>query len=706
MTNDAIVAYLQARSLMTGTTGLVALTLPMWAPLLIIGIRRRVAAMTYLCMPLHVLAIFLISLALQYLLTWLLAPTLGIALTEKSFNDRGWWLFFIGPLVATVWAYFRYGRRAGGAGDTHKRGALVLDGVQAAKETRSLKGRTNKEGHQVLTLAGVWIAPEDETKHFKLIGTTGAGKSTAIRELLHQVLERGDRAVIADPDGGYLSRFYDPARGDVILNPFDARSHKWNAFLDITGVQDADLLARSMVPGDGEWNAYARTFVAAVLRQCKGRGTNDASEIWRLIATAPSDELRPLLQHTAAQPFLEIDNARMFGSIRAVAGNAIAALEYIDAQRGTEFSVREWVRSGKGVLFMPYQAEQIAALRSLIATWLRLAIFQTMSLGEKDNRLWFVVDELDALGHIDGLKDALARLRKFGGRCVLGFQSIAQVSTTYGDGPARTIVENCSNSLILRCSASEGGGTARFASGLIGEREIIRQTVTQSTSSEGRLFHREVERGFSYGEEHRIEDAVLASEIEALPDRTGFVKFASRPEWSVVEFDYFDVDKRAEPFEEVSFGARGAGGGGGGSGGHDDRPWPAAPTPAAQGFAGRAQLGQVSDGAVGFSSRSAADSAAASIEVMRGFHAYIEAMRNGDEPVPQDIAEQLRLEGATMEEFFQQCQNAAERVAGTSASTLAAATRDAKDGHGTTDYVEIIKRMAAQGREPPGVGRG
>ena len=55
-------------------------------------------------------------------------------------------------------------------------------------------------------------------------------------------------------------------------------------------------------------------------------------------------------------------------------------------------------------LFLPYQAEQIEALKSLIATWMRLAIFQTMSLGEDDHRLWFVVDELDALGHIDGLE--------------------------------------------------------------------------------------------------------------------------------------------------------------------------------------------------------------------------------------------------------------------------------------------------------------
>ena len=35
-----------------------------------------------------------------------------------------------------------------------------------------------------------------------------------------------------------------------------------------------------------------------------------------------------------------------------------------------------------GVLFLPYQAEQIAALRLIISTWMRLAIFQTLSLGE------------------------------------------------------------------------------------------------------------------------------------------------------------------------------------------------------------------------------------------------------------------------------------------------------------------------------------
>ncbi len=42
-----------------------------------------------------------------------------------------------------------------------------------------------------------------------------------------------------------------------------------------------------------------------------------------------------------------------------------------------------------------------------------------------------------------------------------------------------TLVENCSNTLILHCSASEGGGTAQFASKLIAEREIIREHVSR-----------------------------------------------------------------------------------------------------------------------------------------------------------------------------------------------------------------------------------
>lgn len=58
----------------------------------------------------------------------------------------------------------------------------------------------------------------------------------------------GGLAVIADPDGGCLNRFYDPARGDVILNPFDRRAHTWDLYGEITPPHDVEQLARSLTP--------------------------------------------------------------------------------------------------------------------------------------------------------------------------------------------------------------------------------------------------------------------------------------------------------------------------------------------------------------------------------------------------------------------------------------------------------------------------
>ena len=177
------------------------------------------------------------------------------------------------------------------------------------------------------------------------------------------------------------------------------------------------------------------------------------------------------------------------------------------------------------MLFLPYGATQIAALRSIIATWMRLAIFEAMTRPGHDQRLWFVVDELDSLGAIDGLKDALARLRKFGGRCVLGFQSIAQVSATYGAAEAQTIVENCGNTLILRCAGSEHGGTSQFASRLIGEREVIRRQTARGR--EGALQPRRPPFREREPAASCIESAVLAAELEQLPDLTGYLRTAA-----------------------------------------------------------------------------------------------------------------------------------------------------------------------------------
>jgi type IV secretory pathway TraG/TraD family ATPase VirD4 len=443
-------------------------------------------------------------------------------------------LFAVAVLTVAAGACFRWLR--GRPAETHKRGVLLID----ERRTRGADSRAATAG--LLTLAGSAVSALDETKHFKIIGTTGTGKSTAIRELLAGALARGDRAVCADPDGGYCSRFFKRYRGDVILNPFETESVQWHLFAEINDEYDIEQLAAGLIPttddaSSNEWRAYARTFLSSLLRRCRRDRRPSGSELWRLLAVASPEELRSVVVDTPAQPFLDPENARMFGSIRSVAVSAMAAFEYIQAQRAAPFSIREWVRVERqpGALFIPYKAAQIAALKSMIATWIRLAIFEAMNGAEnRDQRLWFVVDELDALGAIAGMKDALARLRKFGGRCVLGFQSVAQVSGTYGVSEAQTIVENCGNTLILRCSSSENGGTSQFASRLIGERELIRRQTSRGSDREGGLSARGVRRSKNISEQHVTEPAVMASQIEQLPDLCGYLKLASSPAWRKV----------------------------------------------------------------------------------------------------------------------------------------------------------------------------
>jgi len=108
---------------------------------------------------------------------------------------------------------------------------------------------------------------------------------------------------------------------------------------------------------------------------------------------------------------------------------------------------------------------------------------------------------------------------------------IAQVSGTYGAGDAQTIIENCGNTLILRCSGSENGGTSQFASRLIGEREVLRKQISRGSDRDAAFSARGARRSRNTSEQHVTETAVMASQIEQLPDFSGYMKAASSRAW-------------------------------------------------------------------------------------------------------------------------------------------------------------------------------
>jgi Type IV secretion-system coupling protein DNA-binding domain len=99
--------------------------------------------------------------------------------------------------------------------------------------------------------------------------------------------------------------------------------------------------------------------------------------------------------------------------------------------------------------------------------------------------------------------------------------------------------------LILRCSASEQGGTSQFASRLIGERELSRRQVSRGSDREGLFARRGARRSKNTSEQRVTEAAVMPSEIEGLADFCGYLKTASAGEWRKVCFERLRLRSRS-----------------------------------------------------------------------------------------------------------------------------------------------------------------
>ena len=148
----------------------------------------------------------------------------------------------------------------------------VISGSVIVSE-RHLRKLTKRAAHAAsLHIATVPIPAQFECRHFALLGTTGSGKTTVLRQMLDAIEARGEPALVYDTSGAFIAHCYCPERGDVILNPFDARSAYWSPFGEIAHPADADRIAQQLLSATGKedddvWLETARILVANILRQ-------------------------------------------------------------------------------------------------------------------------------------------------------------------------------------------------------------------------------------------------------------------------------------------------------------------------------------------------------------------------------------------------------------------------------------------------------
>jgi type IV secretory pathway TraG/TraD family ATPase VirD4 len=353
-----------------------------------------------------------------------------------------------------------------------------------------------------------------ESSHVLIMGDSGTGKSALIRQLLEQLEARGETAIVYDPALEYTGQFYRPDRGDVILNPLDARSPYWSPGDEWRLEAETLTLATSLFPDRHHENTFftegPRRIFAYLLTL---RPTPEELAFW----LCHEEELDRRLSGTAYAAMIDRQAPAQRSGVLASLNMVADTLQLLPAEQDTtrRWSAAAWATTRTGWLFLTSTPETRPRLVPLTSLWLDALVLRLMNQGHAHpRRAWFILDELASLQRLPQLHTAITENRKSNNPVVLGFQGRSQLETRYGHD-AEAMLSQPATKIFLRTTEPRA---AQWIAQAIGEIEIERLRESRSDGRGGRQ---------TFGLERQVEPLVMASEISGLPALRGYLKLGN-----------------------------------------------------------------------------------------------------------------------------------------------------------------------------------
>jgi Type IV secretion-system coupling protein DNA-binding domain len=377
--------------------------------------------------------------------------------------------------------------------------------------------RSGADGISFLTTQGresLSIPRSLESSHMMMMGDTGAGKSVLQRRVLMQIAERGETAIVYDPALEHTPQFFNPTRGDLILNPLDVRCPYWSPSDEVKHEAEALTLATSLFPDKPHENTFfvegPRKIFAHLLTL---KPTPEELVRWM----SHEEELDRLLKGTELTAFIYRGAGPQRGGVLGALNMVADSLKLLPKESETKqrWTTEEWAQQRSGWIFLTSTPRFRERLLPLMSLWLDTLVLRLMNQGDIAMRhAWFVLDELASLQRLPQLHTALTENRKSGNPVVIGFQGRSQLEVRYGH-EAESMLSQPATKIFLHTSEPRA---AKWISDTIGEVEMERVKETVNTHP------LKISKSRSYHNERRTEPLVLPSEISGLQRLHALIK--------------------------------------------------------------------------------------------------------------------------------------------------------------------------------------
>ena len=415
------------------------------------------------------------------------------------------------------------------------RGAVMLEDQELARLVR------RKHQATPIRVGSIPLPAGTECEHLAFIGAPGTGKSQAIMGLLDAIRERGDAAVIYDSKGTFTAYYYDPRRGDILLNPLDDRSPAWTPWAEIEDEMDADRLAKALIPaGDHSTPFFADTaramLSAALSKMLPRRGLEPSLEqLLHLLLHGSPEEREAFFRNTDVVQIFDRGGERMRVSVEQNLRTYLRALRHLplaEKNDGSEFSILRHIQNidrccRQPWLFLPSPLRvKHTAIQPLLTCWMDCAAAAILSLGERrERRCWVILDEVKSLYRLPSLPDLMAEGRGFGACVVLGFQDLAQLRDVYGPDAAKSMSAVLGTKVLFKIADPE---TAKWGADVLGEveEEVVKESTRYDAAGD-------TPKGVQLASQRVIRHLVMPAQLQRQPPFTCWVQLSGA--WPIAQ---------------------------------------------------------------------------------------------------------------------------------------------------------------------------